>query len=217
MTDEILDLMTERRQAKRKNMNKYKDIDKLIKGYCIKEKEKWLNNKCEEIEAKKNTDAGKMHNNIREIIGERGCTSSGCITSKSGEIITEKGQVLQRWTEYIKELYEDDRHKGKPRIRKDMQGPKIIKAEIEKAINYMKNNKVTGPNEIAVEQIKGLGEFEIEKLTLILNEIYDSGEIPEYLNKSIFITLPKNPDAIECELHRTISLMSHTTKILYAC
>ena len=214
MTDEILDLMTERRQAKLKNMNKYKDIDKLIKAKCIKEKEKWLNNKCTEIEAKKYTDAHKMHSNIREITGRRGCTSSGCIKSKSGEIIMEKAQVLQIWTEYIKELYEDDRHKEKPWIKKDMQGPRILKAEIEKAINHMKNNKATGPDEIAVEQIKGLGEFGIEKLTLILNEIYDSGEFPEDLSKSIFITLPKKPGAIECELHRTISLINHTTKIL---
>ena len=43
--------------------------------------------------------------------------------------------MLQKWTEYIKELYEDNRHKGKPRIRKNMQGPKIVKAEIEKTIN----------------------------------------------------------------------------------
>ena len=214
MTDEILQLMTERRQKKWKNMDKYKDIDKLIKVNCIKEKEKWLNNKCAEIEAKKNTDAGKMHSNIREITGGRGCTSSVCIKNKSGEIIIEKAQVLQRWIEYTKELYEDDKHKGKSRIRKDLQGPKILKTELEKAINCMKNNKATGPDEIAVEQIKGLREFGIEKLSLILNEIYDSGKIPEDLSKSIFVTLPKKPGTIKCEFHRTISLMNHTTKIL---
>ena len=155
-----------------------------------------------------------MRSNIREITGRRGCTSSGCIKSKSGEIIIEKAQVLQILTEYIKELYEDDRHKENPWIKKDMQGPRILKAEIEKAINHMKNNKATGPDEIAVEQIKGLGEFGIEKLTLILNEIYDSGEFPEDLSKSIFVTLPKKPGAIKCEFHRTIILMNHTTKIL---
>ena len=85
-------------------MKKYKDIDKLIKANCIKAKGKWLNNKCAEIEAKKNTDVGNMHSNIRKITGERGCISSGCIKSKSDEIIMQKAQVLQRWTQYIKEL-----------------------------------------------------------------------------------------------------------------
>ena len=52
----------------------------------------------------------------------------------------------------------------------------------------------------------------IDKLTFILNEIYDSGEISEDLSKSMFTALTKKPGATECELHRTISLMSHTTK-----
>ena len=51
-------------------------------------------------------------------------------------------------------------------------------------------------------------------LTDFLNAIYDSGEIPSDLSKSIFIALPKKPGATECESHRTISLMSHITKIL---
>ena len=54
----------------------------------------------------------------------------------------------------------------------------------------------------------------MEKLTNVLNETYDTGEIPEDLTKSIVIALPKKPGAIECELHRTISLMNHITKIL---
>ena len=34
------------------------------------------------------------------------------------------------------------------------------------------------------------------------------------MSKSIFTALPKKPRATEWELHRTISLMSHATKIL---
>ena len=62
-----------------------------------------------------------MHSNIRQITGGCKCTSNGCIKSKTGEIVMEKAQVLQRWTEYIKELYEDDRHKGLGKICNDQQ------------------------------------------------------------------------------------------------
>ncbi|GFN94437.1 hypothetical protein PoB_002094300 [Plakobranchus ocellatus] len=41
-----------------------------------------------------------------------------------------------------------------------------------------------------------------------------TGQIRTDLSKSIFIALPKKPGATENELHRTISLMSHITKIL---
>ena len=51
-------------------------------------------------------------------------------------------------------------------------------------------------------------------LTKLLNSIYDSGKIPKDLAKSVFITLPKIPGTIDCELYRTISLMSHLTKVL---
>src|SRR5438132_4730898 len=37
---------------------------------------------------------------------------------------------------------------------------------------------------------------------------------PEDLLKSIFIALPKKPGATECELHRTISLMSVVLKLI---
>ena len=165
------------------------------------------------MEARKNAHSRETHSNIGEIIGGYGCTSNGCVKRKNGEIIMKKAQVLERCTEYIKNLFEGDRQKEKPKITRNIQGPKILKAKVRRAINHMKNNKAPGPGEITVEQIKGLEEFEIEKLTFTLNEIYDSGEIPEDLSKSIFIRLPKKPGARECELHRTISLMSHTTII----
>ena len=44
--------------------------------------------------------------------------------------------------------------------------------------------------------------------------MYNSGNIPEDLSKSIFIALPKKPGATEYELHRTISLMSVVIKVI---
>ena len=44
--------------------------------------------------------------------------------------------------------------------------------------------------------------------------IHNQGSFPSELNKSIFITLPKVNGTIKCEKHRTISLMSHVTKLV---
>ena len=44
--------------------------------------------------------------------------------------------------------------------------------------------------------------------------IYDTGIIPEDLNKSIFITVPQKPGAVNCEHYQTVSLISHITKVL---
>ena len=43
--------------------------------------------------------------------------------------------------------------------------------------------------------------------------MYDTGEIPDDLVKSIFISLPKKPKATMCGDYRLISLMPHITKI----
>ena len=125
----------------------------------------------------------------------------------------EKEKILERWAEYISELYHDE-WGDKPPIMKKFDGPPIMKDEVRKAVKLMKKGKTAGPDKITVEIIESLDEFGIDMLTDFLNAIYDSGEIPSDLSKSIFIALPKKPGATECESHRTISLMSHITKIL---
>ena len=95
-----------------------------------------------------------------------------------------------------------------------MVGPKIIGSEAQTAIKKMKRDKTAGPDEIVTEMITSLEEYGVSKVTDIINEIYDTGEIPEDLCRSIFRTLLKKPGAVECELHRTISLMSHITKLI---
>ena len=153
-----------------------------------------------------------MHRKIKEITGHRSCSSAGCIKSKEGTVLVEKGKILERLNEYIGKLFHDNRGE-KPKINKPMEGLKILKAEVRTAISRMKN-KVAGPDNIVIEMINALEEFRIEKLTDMINEIYEKGEIPRDLSRSIFIALSKRPEAIECELHRTISLMSHNIKII---
>ena len=65
-----------------------------------------------------------------------------------------------------------------------------------------KKGKAPGPDNITIELLEALEEFGVDQITKFLNNIYDTGEIPEDLSKSIFITLPKK-----------IRLMSHLTKI----
>ena len=110
-------------------------------------------------------------------------------------------------------MFKDDRGE-KPEISKSIEGHKILETEIRAAVKKMKRRKAAGPDGIVIEMMDALKDFGVELLTDIANDVYDSGEIPEDLRKSIFIALPKKPGATECELHRTISLMSHVIKII---
>ena len=78
----------------------------------------------------------------------------------------------------------------------------------------MKDGKATGTDEVPAEALKALDEHNIEIIASLCNIIYTSGMIPTEMKHSVFITLPKKPKAMICTEFRTISLMSHVTKLL---
>ena len=68
--------------------------------------------------------------------------------------------------------------------------PPIMKDEIRAAIRKMKLINATGPVSISVELLEALEDYGIDKISTLLNEIYETGQIPSHISKSIFIALP---------------------------
>ena len=93
-------------------------------------------------------------------------------------------------------------------------GQTILKEEVEKTIQSMKKGKATGSDEISTEMLRALDDENIDVITNLCNIMYNSGAIPTDSKQSIFITLPKKSKAQSCTEYRTISLMSHVTKLL---
>ena len=89
-----------------------------------------------------------------------------------------------------------------------------MQSEVEHALSRTKHKKAVGPDNVYAEELSALEDFGIEQLISIMNEVCDTGCIPNYLLKSVFIASPKRSGTIECQNHRTISLMSHATKLL---
>ena len=113
-------------------------------------------------------------------------------------MLISKTDILDRWTEYIGELYGDERPELTPNnINED--GPPILEQEVEDAIKHMKKGKATGPYRISVEELEALGDIGIKVIQKFLNDIYDSGYIPDNLLKSNFIVLPKKSGAKDCD------------------
>ena len=82
-----------------------------------------------------------------------------------------------------------------------------------KAIKSMPKGKAAGPDEVTIELIQALDDLGAEWMTKIANKNYDEGHFPTDMSRSVFITLPKKAGATKCELHHTISLMSHVAKV----
>ena len=131
---------------------------------------------------------------------------------KAGNLLLEEEDIANRWKEYITALYDDNRTEM-PNFAMTT-GNNILQEEVQKAINSMKNGKETGSDEISTEMLKVLDDRNVKTITKPCNIIYNTGYIPTELEKSIFITIPKNAKAQECTEFRTITLMSHVTKLL---
>ena len=68
MTDEILNLMDQRKKAK--NTPEYRGLNRRVQKECRKAKENWIASKCEQIEGfNRNNATKRMHEEIKVITG----------------------------------------------------------------------------------------------------------------------------------------------------
>ena len=171
MTDEILSKMTQRKKAK--NTPEYASIEREIRQMCRAAKETWIQIKCKEIEDLEiKHNSKEVHENIKRFTKKKNnITGNGCIRRKNGEIIVDNSDIIERWKEYTEELFWDNRS-NKPALQNSQDGPKILKAEVEKAIKKMKQGKAAGPDKITTEMIKSLSNFGIDTITELCNDIY---------------------------------------------
>ena len=151
ISTDILDMMEKRKRAK--NTQDYDEINRQVKRACKIAKEKWLEEQCQEIEnLEKQHLTRQMHEKIRRVTNRRKTTQTTGVMDKQDNMCFEKEALVNVCTEYIGELYADDRV-TRPEIN-DESGPLITSAEVKHAIKKLKNNKATGTDLIAAEMLK---------------------------------------------------------------
>src|SRR2546425_706548 len=139
------------------------------------------------------------------------------IKSKQGNVLMEKDEVMERWAEYVEELYKDENRGVDDIINMGQMENKvytICSEEIEAVIRDLPKGKACGRDNISAELLQCMGEKGIHIMTRLLNKIHKSGYIPEDFRESIFVPIPKVSKAQECGDFRTIVLISHASKIL---
>ena len=94
----------------------------------------------------------------------------------------ENEEILNRWSEYITELYHIER--GPPPIIDNDEGPHILEEKVQKALKTIKKCKAAGPDDIPSKMLSALGEFSIREITTFLTIIHDTSEIRTDLKKN---------------------------------
>ena len=160
-----------------------------------KQKENYINSQCNEIDKMgKQFRLREMHSKIKLVTSRiKRRNECSCIEDKSGKILFDSKQIVERWKEYIEDLYEDERDLAP--YFDTSTGEKILKEEVEHVIKMMKNGKAAGSDEISIGALKAFDEYNLEVVTELCNTIYNSGYIPTDMKQSTFIPLPKKPKA----------------------
>jgi len=182
----------------------------------------WCNDRCDEIESLgKSFQTRAMHRKINELTnGIKLRESSATINSKDGRTLTTNAEVKDRWVEYCSDLY-NYQSKVDPSILDHLWSgqsqeslPDLLLSEITEAISKLKNGKATGVDGVCAELIKTGGEPVIDALHDICNRAWNEEKFPSIWCKSVIVTIPKKGDLRQCENYRTISLISHSSKVL---
>ena len=85
---------------------------------------------------------------------------------------------------------------------------------MEAAVKALKMGKSAGVDNIPAELVQAGGEAMIDILTAICNKIWKTREWPTTGTQSLVITLPKKSNLQRCQNYRTISLISHPSKVM---
>jgi hypothetical protein len=76
------------------------------------------------------------------------------------------------------------------------------------------NKKSIGVNKRKPAELRqALDEGTKRTLLCLISNIYKTGKIPDDFKKSVILKLPKERKSTNCEEYRTLSILTHTSKI----
>ena len=223
VTPNIFHLCNKRRELKKdkfatEGAKQYKAVNQQIKKGMVKARETWIEEQCQETDdSLGKNNSKKAYQLVKDLTSSKqGRTTT--IQDKNGKRLTEYKDILNRWTEYCSELY-NHKVKGNPEVLKhtpvtNTDSHPILREEVEAAVKSLKLGKSSGVDNIPAELLQAGGETMIDVLLNICNKIWQTGEWPTPWTQSLIITLPKKGNLLQCQNYRTISLISHASKVM---
>ena len=92
--------------------------------------------------------------------------------------------------------------------------PDILECKVKWALGSITMNKARGGDEIPVELFQILKDDSVKLLHSICQQIWKTQQWPQDWKRSVFIPIPKKGNAKECSNYYTITLISHTSKVI---
>lgn len=111
MTQDILNACDKRRELKAKRFidsdkeKEYRNANIKVRKEIKKAKEEFLEQKCQEIQQGfEENNSKKAFDTIKQLNRKKSTKQPG-IEDANGNLLTENSKIQERWTQYVKELY----------------------------------------------------------------------------------------------------------------
>ena len=111
---------------------------------------------------------------------------------------------------YKKDLHNPNNHDG---VITHLE-PDILEYKVKWALGNITMNKASGGDGIPVELFQILKDDTVKVLHSICQPIWKTQQWPQDWKRSVFIPIPKKGNAKECSNYRTITLISHSSKVM---
>ena len=118
--------------------------------------------------------------------------------------------TLKKFTKIKKNLHDPDNHDGEITHLE----PDILECEVKWPLGSITMNKATGGDRIPVELFQILKDDVVKVLHSICQQTWKAQQWPQDWKRSVFIPIPKKGNAKDCSNYCTITLVSHTSKLM---
>ena len=225
VSDEILDLCDERRALKGEKHSSpaaaelYRRANRQVRKKMTEAKEEWIARQCDAIEKGMEQGNSKQAYDTLKKLTKTQQNRTTVIENNEGMLLTESTAVLKRWTEYSEELYNyplqpDTSLLNTGTAAQASEPLPVLKEEVEQAVRKLKGGKSPGVDNIPAELLKHGGVESTKVLTTLCQKIWDTKEWPKEWTQSLIVPLPKKGNLRQCKNYRTISLISHPSKVM---
>ena len=138
---------------------------------------------------------------------------------KSGDILSRKEIVIERWAENFEErlnLTTDEQiqepHYATEQEHEESEVPSL--EEVRAALQSLKNNKAPGSDGMPAELLKVGGDATLNMIHHIIKLIWEQAGMPIEWNTAVIVPIHKKGDVLMCDNYRGISLLNVAYKVL---
>lgn len=223
ITKDTWELIQQRKDLKIKGLQnpeiaqKYSTLCKRIDSQCRADKNSYIKGICSDIEE----NANKLHSSdlfkkVR-LLAKKFTPKTWVIEDADGQVLHELDQIAERWREYCEHLYknpEGTTYHHQTDWNSLILEPDILRTEVTAALRLLKLKKAPGLDVITAEILQSMGDKGIDALHMICSNIWRTGKWPDDWTESAIIPLHKKGSTKRCDNYRTLSLISHASKVL---